>query len=298
MTTVQVRIVIFMMSKMIEITTRIGCSLNCKFCPQELLCHSYSMHLKDNDKIYASRTKPITVLTFDNFQKCIDKVPPEIDIHFSGMCEPWAAPDCTKMVLYAYNKGHKIHIFSTLVGMKLEDYIAIKSIVIENFVIHIPDNEGNSKFLLDNAYLALLDTVINDIVHGIIKVKCFSCHGTVHRQILPLISRTNIPVNSILFDRAGNIAQSTSIKRSTKKKGSIICKWCGGTSLDKNVLLPDGTVLLCCMDYGMQYVLGNLLYEDYAAIDEGEKKYLFRDLLESEKLGNILCRTCHRSVNK
>ena len=30
------------------------------------------------------------------------------------------------------------------------------------------------------------------------------------------------------------------------------------TNLNENVLLPDGTVIMCCMDYGMTGVFGNL----------------------------------------
>jgi hypothetical protein len=29
--------------------------------------------------------------------------------------------------------------------------------------------------------------------------------------------------------------------------------------LESNILLPNGDLLICCMDYGMEYVFGNLL---------------------------------------
>jgi radical SAM protein with 4Fe4S-binding SPASM domain len=39
---------------------------------------------------------------------------------------------------------------------------------------------------------------------------------------------------------------------------------------DRNVLLPNGDVVLCCMDYNLKHVIGNLLTQTYAEIFAGE----------------------------
>ena len=36
--------------------------------------------------------------------------------------------------------------------------------------------------------------------------------------------------------------------------------------MNHNVLLPNGDVVLCCMDFGMQHVLGNLKRQSYEEI--------------------------------
>ena len=41
-----------------------------------------------------------------------------------------------------------------------------------------------------------------------------------------------------------------------RKTGRIICKT---NSLNYNVLIPNGDVQLCCMDYGLDAKIGNLL---------------------------------------
>lgn len=65
-------------------------------------------------------------------------------IDFAGMSEPWLNSECTKMVQYAAQCGHKISIFSTLVGMQKKDLEVLKKIELEQFVIHIPDKEKHS----------------------------------------------------------------------------------------------------------------------------------------------------------
>ena len=279
-----------MIPKLMEITTKIGCSLNCRFCPKQLLIESYfNGKKKEKQKLHAEN------MSFEVFQRCIDKIPLDTDIHFSGMCEPWLNPDCTKMLCYAYEKGHNIHVYTTLVGMTREDYMQLKELDISTFVLHIPDEEGNSRFQMDEDYLEFLSEVIQDVKNGIFTISSFSCHGTVHSKIRQLVDSSGIRINNQMYDRAGNVQEECDIKSGDKKRGSIICKWCGGISLDKNVLLPDGTVLMCCMDYGMKYPLGNLLQESYEDISEGNVKMQYRRLLMEESDGDILCRTCHRS---
>lgn len=73
----------------LEITTRIGCSINCKFCPQKLLIDNYTSVKRD------------IMMSFETFKRCIDKLPASVEIHFTGMSEPWGNPECTKMVEYA-----------------------------------------------------------------------------------------------------------------------------------------------------------------------------------------------------
>ena len=62
-----------------------------------------------------------------------------------------------------------------------------------------------------------------------------------------------------LTTRAGNVPldKVASPKRKAKVMGCV-------RGLQQNVLLPNGDVLLCCMDWGMKHVLGNLLTGDYS----------------------------------
>lgn len=282
---------------MIEITTAIGCRLNCKYCPQNLLYNAYFQPRKINNKValWDDGYRP-KVMSFDLFKKCIDKIPLKTDIHFSGMCEPWQNPDCTEMLLYANKKGHRIHVFTTLQGMSNKDYQQLKDLSFCTFVIHIPDLEGNSHFSFYEEYIHILNNILLDAESGAFSIDSFSCHGDIHPLIKDHVLSSGIKVNRSLFDRAGNVSAEKIIHLVEPRKGRIICKWCNGINLDKNVLLPDGTILLCCMDYGIKYPLGNLMSQSYEEISTGYTKKYYQELMNSETRERILCRTCHRSI--
>ena len=281
-----------MISRLMEITTKIGCSLNCRFCPQQVLISNYFGRWHDGMDL---SSKPTEYMTYEVFQTCLNKIPKDVDIHFSGMCEAWLNPRCTDMVVYACQNEYFVHVYTTLVGMKWSDYIRIRDLNLKTVVLHIPDVDGNSKFPESDNYRDMLTDVIQDAIDGKFRIDRFSCHGTVHPAISKIVEKSGIPVISKIYDRAGNVKETCDVKSKYKPEGSLICKWCGKTELDKNVLLPDRTVLLCCMDYGLQYPLGNLKYENFEEISEGKIKQAYRKRMESLDYGEILCRKCFRS---
>ena len=63
--------------------------------------------------------------------------------------------------------------------------------------------------------------------------------------------------------------------------------------MDHNVLLPDGTVLMCCMDYGMTGVFGNLLEQDYMDVIASPTACAMRGTLER---GESICRHCANAM--
>ncbi len=277
-----------MMNTMMEITTMIGCFLRCRYCPQSLLIKAYEQACA-----FSNEPRPI-VMSMETFQTCIDRIPANVDIHFSGMCEPWQNPACTQMLLYANEKKHKIHVFTTLMGMRMEDYYTIRDLPLETVILHVPDTEGNSHFLISDEYLNILKQILQDARENRFHIDGFSCHGVLHPSVCDMIQRSGIYVNTMLNDRAGNIDGEAQLISRRLNTGRIECGWCKGNALDKNVLLPDGTVLLCCMDYGMRYPLGNLLRQEYDEISEGQAKQHLRNMMDSDEENEILCRKCSR----
>ena len=75
------------------------------------------------------------------------------------------------------------------------------------------------------------------------------------------------------------------------RKGKISCSLCG-QALNHNILLPDGRVLLCCMDYGMKHVLGNLTEQSYAEIMNGKEIDKIKAAINGDESIDILCRRC------
>ena len=63
-----------------------------------------------------------TQMSFDNFKKCLSKLPKSVKISFSGYTEPFLNPNCSKMIVYAHEQNFPVEVCSTLVGMKEERY--------------------------------------------------------------------------------------------------------------------------------------------------------------------------------
>ena len=62
-----------------------------------------------------------------------------------------------------------------------------------------------------------------------------------------------------------------------------------------NVLLPNGDVQLCAMDYGLRHTLGNLFRESYSSIVNGPVLAKVFDELD-RSASDILCRECEYAV--
>jgi hypothetical protein len=236
-------------------------------------------------------------MTFKIFQKCLLKVPSDIRIDFSGMAEPWLNLECTHMMEYAIDKGHPIAVYTTLLGVNMGDIDVFQQRDIDPLVIHLPDEEGNSPIPLTRTYLSILRRFFQTIPYapGWRNLR-ISCHGTMHHALIKQfgeqIESQQIPVVDYLSDRAGNLSG----KRIPHhwKEGSITCS-SSGRALNHNVLLPDGSVILCCMDYGIQHVLGNLLTQEYDDLFKGQEFHRLQAALDGSSQG-ILCRRCVRAI--
>ncbi|WP_026507427.1 radical SAM/SPASM domain-containing protein [Butyrivibrio sp. MC2013] len=270
-----------MKKQSMEITTRIGCKLNCKYCPQDKLADTYFKQ--------PCRARE---MSFDVFKRCVDKIPVQTNIHFTGMCEPWLNSSCTQMLKYAVRKGHGIVVSTTLEGMDESDWEELRDIKYEWFCLHIPDEQMNCHFSLNKEWIKIFDLVMKDYENEKIKIDVFSCHGNVHPDIKNRVIETSIPIDSNLIDRAGNIEDCAT---HNYLGGKIKCKRCG-CMLNNNVLLPDGTVILCCMDYGLTAVLGNLLEQTYEEILNGESIKELRYKLNQDE-SDIICRKCNQAIS-
>lgn len=270
----------------LEITTVIGCNIRCRACPQERLLSSYFQQ----DKYRTSK------MSIETFKKCIDSLPDDIRIDFSGMAEPWLNSACSEMLSYAAEKGHPIAVYTTLVGMGVEDVDIIFKYHYKDFVVHVPDSNGNSNILITDEYLEILKKLLSaDQLIGRKIVSGISCHGKLHEKLQFLNKANGLYYINDLHDRAGNVETGTLDLFTCELRGPFRCIECG-LDLNHNVLLPDGTVLLCCMDYGMRHIMGNLLKDSYDMILSGVEHEKVVQGMKSED-EDILCRKCYNARN-
>lgn len=261
----------------LEISLTIGCKLMCDYCPQDLLLSKY----------YGENKCRKSKLSFSDFKKVIDeRMQPGATISFGGMSEPFLDDEFADMIVYAAKKGHKISLYTTIVGMTRQDFEKIKDIKFDRFVLHIPDKENRSKFKITDEYLELLK-----LVHEKIKIDFYSCHGTVVPEVAEIIDeKKNAGIDA--QDRAGNLELEGF--ESLNHKGEIVCyrAWSSvAMNLWEPVLFPDGSLVLCVQDYGMKHVLGNLFTQSWGEIQEGEEYQKFIKGLKDDSI-DTLCRKC------
>lgn len=247
----------------LEITTKLGCSLACTFCPQGALAKNYP---RGADRL----------LSFENFAGVLEKVPKHVRIDFSGMSEPWLNPDATRMVRHAYAAGRKVAIYTTLEGLKADDAkdllerFADRIAPATPWVIHLPDDEKNmAGWKVSDSYLATLATFVHfkrRHPRSSLRFMTMSSSGRVAKEIQPVL-RGRLK-RFIGISRAENLRRNEFSSQALVKKiehtSAVVCK--STPFFDHNCLLPNGDVVLCCMDYSLECVIGNLFSQSYEEI--------------------------------
>ncbi len=186
------------------------------------------------------------------------------------------------MILHAYQKNHPIEIFTTLEGLTLNSIKTILHIPFNSFTVHLPSIEGKECIKTDDAYFQLLNFVNDNI----------PSRSYVHigKTLRPEI-QTWLPKDEKLIyyppnTRANNLTVSEK-KTFIRKWGELYCE----RALHHNIVLPNGDVFLCCMDYGLEHRLGNLLEMNYEDLFKGSEMTRIQKGLKDQKT-EILCRYC------
>lgn len=264
-----------------EINTVVGCCNACVYCPQEEVLCNY-----DAERI----------MSLYNFKIYLERIPRYVRIDFSGMAEPWLNPHCTEMVLHAHAGGHEVAVFTTTVGMSLEDISAIQDLPFDTFLVHLPDRDpGNTNIPCDDQYLER----IKKLEDGNIANLCFMTIGEAHPRIREVLKHP-LGESGIINSRAGNVDRSRAGtftilgSRTRRRPRQLRCAKVSGKKLNQNILFPDGRVVLCCMDYGMKHVLSNLRDCEYEELFQSPEYGRVVEGLRGES--DTLCRSCAYGV--
>ena len=273
----------------LEFTLMVGCPLKCTYCPQDALKGSYGKAKK--------------YMSPGDFRTILSKVPDHVRIDFSGMAEPWSNPDATLMLVYAVRSGRTLAVYTTLYGMAEEDAATValwmrmypKQIEVLN--IHLPDANGNMRgWKYSPEYEANLRRfwALKDILPRF-EAMTMDGSGRVHPDLASVVAQLG------QFDghtRAGNVTSEDvggqAIAPAPRHSSAVMCSFT--PFYDQNVVLPNGDVVLCCMDYSIKHRLGNLLDSSYYEIfSGGALSDLRAENMKTEFSGRSLCRTCNRA---
>ena len=270
----------------IEFNLAVGCKLDCRFCPQEIFLENYFSH----------GTHPPTMLSFKNFEKMLSRLEPGRCVSFCAHSEPFSNPECIPMILHAYEKGYILSICTTGTSVAKEELAQIKHIPFIAFYLHVPDKEMNSKFVINDSYLEVLEYIVDNFT-----ISMLAHHGTCHPAVKEIVSKVDTPLvvnTDTLHDRSGHISHPW--VKPTRWEEKIVCLM-EPTRTPLHTLRsqypiahPDGRVTLCCNDYGMEHVLGNFLTQSWEEMIENDPLRRIEDGCDVSRYD--LCRKCSGAV--
>lgn len=275
----------------IEITTKIGCNIRCDFCPQDNLLKAHKDRLTNFNSVENILPQE-TLLKLETFKTFLKHIPKDYIINFAGYSEPWLVPDCTDMVLTAYEKGHKVRAFTTFVGMKPIDVKRLSKIPFELFSVHMADETPTTKIRVDGK---MKETIKEVKKRGFYQLEFHNHFGNPHPEFIKSFGKFHFTTASVV-NRAENIILEENNTQPKRHKGKIRCGFNPKSNdLTWNVLLPNGDVTLCCEDYSLKHILGNLHDNDLMSLYKTEPYQTIKRGLDDESI-DLLCRYCHRAV--
>ena len=231
----------------------------CIYCPQDILLKAY----RDEKKI----------MSFEDFKQIMLNVQKDVGIDFSGLSEAFFNSEASLMMKYCIQKRYSTHLYTTLKGFTQNDAMVLRGLTFDDVFFH--------KFSSKNFNLQEFEE------NRILFEKNIKSKGIFR---LAIINQSGKPgsVGLPLWSRAGNLSERPNIK------GAVYCSSTPEEeSFNHNVVLPNGDVYICCMDYGLKHKIGNLLETKYDDLD----RISIRNL-SNKGMSDLLCRKCELCVER
>ncbi len=287
----------------LQINVSLGCPVKCSYCPQNLLI-----------KNVGNREK---ILRKETFIKCLKNIPNNVHIRWTGYSEPCLTPDLTDMITHANELGYNQVISTTLMGNRKSVEFVSRFLNFRILTLHIPDDAGHMQGLkIDSTYLSTLEETLRyQVTNRGINHLNLQCWG---KKIHPLVSNLlNRLENQLRVDFSNcyklyNVlsSRSSSVDRSLENMGFVTSYpkhdssnldkndfyYCSKSSLSNPVMLPTGEVNICCDNYSLSQIKGNLLNSSYDEIQDTWYKDNCQKFISGELLP---CHECeHYKVAK
>lgn len=286
----------YKLERWVEITTNIGCQNRCLYCPQDSLIKSYM----------SGAGRP-HMMSLETFKAILYHIPKHLDICFTGMSEPLSNPQCMDMLRYSCQAGFRTHLYTTFRDSSLDMISQLGELPIVTYVIHLPDADGLMNIRVDEEYLRVLSAFqrldLPDVTYMTI--------GNLHEDIKRIMqypvnaSPVNLRAGHLGTDveerlKAANVPYYSKTSDPFPNDRAVICDrrtlypWgdTAPTHPECGIVLPDGSLVLCCMDWGMQHCLGNLCQDNYENIMHGSVMRRIEDSMLCKNQDPILCRQC------
>ena len=196
-------------------------------------------------------------MNLTDFSKILTNVPKDVEIMFAGFSEPFLASECFEMINLSLSKGYVTSLYTTLVGIRIPKDNRFKS---DNPLksIHIHKTDAYSSTYMETIKEKLLQNInTQKITEGFVENK---------------------------ISRAGTLFNRIDLKCDLA---------CSVSDFDHNVVLPNGDVYLCCMDYGLKHKIGNIFESNFNELDRNS--VIFKASAENS---DLICRKCEFAIEK
>lgn len=255
------------MSSIIEVSAIANCPMRCDYCAQDKLQEAY---------------KGPKEITLELFEKCLDNLIPGDAVYFAGFVESCIHPQFMELLRMTLARGHRCRIYTTGRGLNVQQAREIAHMDLEKIVLHLPDAGGH---LRANP----LTVPVLDILATHRNASCMTMDNEPHDEVAHLWARLERGYGA-MQNRAGN---TELVQLQTHShKGPIKCGV--APTLDHPVLLPSGEISLCCMDYSLKHIVGNLAETPLVDILRGPAIQKIQQLQQNG--GDVLCRQCSCAV--
>ena len=198
-------------------------------------------------------------MTMEDFQLILSNTPKDVKIDFTGFSEIFIHPLGSEFIRYSVTSGYETELYTTLFGFKERDVKILKGL---NFRVTFHQN--------DTANLEVFNwkrgIFINEIKFG-------------HSVIIG-----NETGKTPIISRAGTVFDLP------VKYGTYRCHT-GDDSKEftHNVVVPNGDVYFCCMDYGLKHCIGNLFTTNFNDLNR-------KDVIDASYQydSDTICRKCEK----
>lgn len=138
-------------SKVLEVSTVMGCSVNCRFCPQDVMLQRY----------YEGNRNRQRLMTLENFRVILEHTPKDCIIDFSGMTEPFNNPHCLEMIETACGAGRKVYLFTTLADVDGGTVDRLLELPVYYVTLHVADRCGYARIPTTEAYYRNVEKAVS-----------------------------------------------------------------------------------------------------------------------------------------
>jgi hypothetical protein len=157
-------------------------------------------------------------------------------------------------------------------------------------LVHLPDDKQQTKIKVNKQLLEVMNRLLESRINVEWKYhQSPLINEDLHSELKPIFIKANIYDT---IEKAGLKTRARHVKiQGQAEPKKIYGNISGCHLLYTNQLLPNGDVFICCMDWNLNYFLGNLLQCEYEELFQSK---IYQDILKGfiDDNSEILCRYC------